>query len=268
MRFRPPLFSLCLRRGRNPFAREHYASSRKRISPSSTPSSRVAKSRATTRSSSTIRFTAWMRRHVPPRRWWKVTWSKTKDGAGPFGYGRDLRSMMAKGCARDCVASIRRWWRRDPLGQLLAMRAEEISAADDRRLTIRLARPFAPILDALDKLASPICVIMPERIANTDPWQPLSEVVGSGPFCFLAEERLPGGCPPSTGGSKVIVPAMAAGPNGRRARSAAGSTVSSGTSCPIPRPPPTPTPPCSVGRLIGGSSLPSTYCRCCAARPI
>ncbi|NMJ41554.1 ABC transporter substrate-binding protein [Roseomonas sp. JC162] len=94
--------------------------------------------------------------------------------------------------ARDCVASIRRWWRRDPLGQLLAMRTDEISAADDRTFTIRLARPFGPMLDALGKLASPICAIMPERIANTDPWQPQSDVVGSGPFCFRAEERVPG----------------------------------------------------------------------------
>ncbi|MEJ1939297.1 ABC transporter substrate-binding protein, partial [Nostoc sp. NIES-2111] len=78
--------------------------------------------------------------------------------------------------ARDCVASIQRWWRRDPLGQLLATRTVEISATDDRTFTIRLARPFGPMLDALGKLASPICAIMPERIANTDPWQPLSEV--------------------------------------------------------------------------------------------
>lgn len=94
--------------------------------------------------------------------------------------------------ARDCVASIRRWWRRDPLGQLMAMRTEEIAATDDRTFTIRLARPFGPMLDALGKLASPICAIMPERLASTDPSQAVPEVVGSGPFRFRAEERLPG----------------------------------------------------------------------------
>lgn len=94
--------------------------------------------------------------------------------------------------AQDCVASIRRWWRRDPLGQLMAGRTEEMSATDDRTFTIRLARPFGPMLDALGKLASPICAIMPERLASTDPSRPVSEVVGSGPFRFRAEERLPG----------------------------------------------------------------------------
>ena len=94
--------------------------------------------------------------------------------------------------ARDCVASIRRWWRRDPLGQLLAMRTEEIAATDDRTFTIRLARPFGPMLDALGKLASPICAIMPERLAATDPSRPVPEIVGCGPFRLRAGERLPG----------------------------------------------------------------------------
>ncbi|WP_270934202.1 ABC transporter substrate-binding protein [Falsiroseomonas oryzae] len=94
--------------------------------------------------------------------------------------------------ARDCVASILRWSRRDPLGQLLAARIEEIAATDDRDFTIRLSRPFGPMLDALGKLASPVCAIMPERLARTDADRPLAEVVGCGPFRFRADERVPG----------------------------------------------------------------------------
>lgn len=94
--------------------------------------------------------------------------------------------------ARDCVASIRRWSRRDPLGQLLAARTERMAATDDRSFEIRLSRPFGPMLDALGKLAAPICAIMPERLALTDPWQAVTEVVGSGPFRFRADERVAG----------------------------------------------------------------------------
>jgi peptide/nickel transport system substrate-binding protein len=94
--------------------------------------------------------------------------------------------------AQDCVASILRWSRRDPLGQLLAARMEEIAALDDGRFAIRLSRPFAPMLDALGKLASPICAIMPERLARTDPARPVAEAVGSGPFRFRAEDRVAG----------------------------------------------------------------------------
>ena len=34
--------------------------------------------------------------------------------------------------------------------------------------------------------------IMPERLAGTDPFRPVSEIIGSGPFWFVAAERVPG----------------------------------------------------------------------------
>jgi peptide/nickel transport system substrate-binding protein len=34
--------------------------------------------------------------------------------------------------------------------------------------------------------------MMPERLANTDPVKPITEAVGSGPFRFKADERVPG----------------------------------------------------------------------------
>src|SRR5688500_4970316 len=40
--------------------------------------------------------------------------------------------------ARDCVASIRRWAARDPLGQTLLALTEELSAPDDRTVLFRL----------------------------------------------------------------------------------------------------------------------------------
>lgn len=94
--------------------------------------------------------------------------------------------------ARDCVASIRRWGARDAIGQALMQRTHEIAAPDDRTIQFRLKRPFALLPDALGKAASNMCAIMPERLASTDPYKQVTEMVGSGPFRFKADERVPG----------------------------------------------------------------------------
>ena len=92
--------------------------------------------------------------------------------------------------AADCAASIRRWAARDPLGQVLLARSEEIAAADERTILIRLSRPFPQLFAALAKPSAPVCFIMPERLAATDPARPVAEIIGSGPFRFV--ERSPG----------------------------------------------------------------------------
>ena len=94
--------------------------------------------------------------------------------------------------ARDCVASIRRWGARDPLGQALMARTDELSAADDKTITFRLNRPFSLLPDALGKATPNICAIMPERLASTDPYKQITEMVGSGPYRFKADERVQG----------------------------------------------------------------------------
>ena len=94
--------------------------------------------------------------------------------------------------ARDCVASIRRWGARDGLGQTLMQRTDELSAPDDRTIRFRLKRPFPLLPEALGKAASNMCAIMPERLAATDPYKQVTEMVGSGPFRFLADERVQG----------------------------------------------------------------------------
>ena len=94
--------------------------------------------------------------------------------------------------AADCVASIRRWAARDPLGQVLLPRIEELSAPDDRTILLRLSKPFALLFHALAKPAAPVCFIMPERLATTDPSRPIAEIIGSGPFRYLPDERVPG----------------------------------------------------------------------------
>ncbi|MDO9706912.1 ABC transporter substrate-binding protein [Paracraurococcus lichenis] len=94
--------------------------------------------------------------------------------------------------ARDAVASIRRWGARDGLGQSLLAATEALEAVDDRTLRFRLKRRFPLLTYALGKPGSPVCVVMPERLALTDPFRQVTEMVGSGPFRFLAEERVSG----------------------------------------------------------------------------
>lgn len=94
--------------------------------------------------------------------------------------------------ARDCVASIRRWGVRDNFGQRLMAATDELSAPDDRSIVFRLKRPFPQLPDALGKGTNNLCAIMPERLAATDPFKQASEMVGSGPFRFVANERVPG----------------------------------------------------------------------------
>lgn len=94
--------------------------------------------------------------------------------------------------ARDCVASIRRWAPRDGIGALLMARTDELSATDDRTIQFRLKKPFHILPYALGKIATPMCAMMPERLANTDAFKAVSEMVGSGPFRFKADEWVSG----------------------------------------------------------------------------
>jgi peptide/nickel transport system substrate-binding protein len=94
--------------------------------------------------------------------------------------------------ARDCVASIARWGKRDSFGQSLMAATDSLTAEDDRTIRFRLKKPFPLLPDALGKAGSNICAIMPERLAQTDAFKQVTEMVGSGPFRFLAEERIAG----------------------------------------------------------------------------
>jgi len=48
------------------------------------------------------------------------------------------------------------------------------------------------LINALAKLSSLVPFIMPERLAKTDPFEQITEMVGSGPFKFVKEEFEPG----------------------------------------------------------------------------
>ncbi len=95
--------------------------------------------------------------------------------------------------ARDCAASLERWSKRDTFGQSLAPVVESWGAADDRTVRIALKSPFPLLLTALAKLSAVAAFMMPERLARTDPFKQVTEMVGSGPFTFAADEYISGG---------------------------------------------------------------------------
>ncbi len=94
--------------------------------------------------------------------------------------------------ARDAVASIGRWWVNDAFGQFLAAATAELSAPDDKTVRFRLKRRFPLLPDALAHPTNTMAVIMPERVARTPANTRLTEMVGSGPFRYVAGERVPG----------------------------------------------------------------------------
>ena len=55
-----------------------------------------------------------------------------------------------------------------------------------------LKQPIGFVIDALAKIDSNVPFMMPERIARTDPNTAITEMIGSGPFRFIASEWVPG----------------------------------------------------------------------------
>ena len=94
--------------------------------------------------------------------------------------------------ATDCVASIRRWAARDGMGQALMSYTAALEPVDAKSFRLVLKEPIGFVLEALGKIDSNVPFMMPERIAKTDPNEQITEVIGSGPFRFVAAEWVPG----------------------------------------------------------------------------
>ena len=112
--------------------------------------------------------------------------------------------------AQDAAQSLKRWMKRSPIGQKLETFLDELVALDDRRLRFRLKQRFPLLLHALAQVSNGPAFIMPERVAQTDPFQQMREAVGSGPFRFKADEF--------NSGSLVVYernPDYSPAPNGR-----------------------------------------------------
>ncbi len=94
--------------------------------------------------------------------------------------------------AADCVASIRRWASRDPMGQMLTKFTASLEAADAGTIKLVLKEPYGLVLDSLAKIGAPVPFMMPERIARTPGSEQVKEIVGSGPYKFRADLHEPG----------------------------------------------------------------------------
>jgi peptide/nickel transport system substrate-binding protein len=94
--------------------------------------------------------------------------------------------------AKDVVASLNRWAARDPMGLMLKALQNELTVVDDTTFRWVLKKPYPKMLLALAKNNSPCSFVMPERIAQTDPFKQITEYVGSGPMKFAKAEWVPG----------------------------------------------------------------------------
>lgn len=91
--------------------------------------------------------------------------------------------------AKDVIASIKRFGKRNPLGQTLFELISEISALNDQTIQITLSKPFPLLMYALSGSSASI---MPERLANTPDNVPIKEMIGSGPYRFIADKWISG----------------------------------------------------------------------------
>lgn len=94
--------------------------------------------------------------------------------------------------AKDVVASMNRWGKRDGAGKQLMGYTASLTAKDDKTFVWTLNEPFGLLIDILAKQGTSLPVIMREKEAMVDAFTQITEVVGSGPFMFKRDEWVPG----------------------------------------------------------------------------
>ena len=63
---------------------------------------------------------------------------------------------------------------------------------DDRTIKVALKRPFPLLIEAIAKPDAQIAFMMPERVAKTDPFKTITEIIGSGPYRFVTDQFVAG----------------------------------------------------------------------------
>jgi peptide/nickel transport system substrate-binding protein len=122
------------------------------------------------------------------------TWKVSDDG---LVYTFKLRAGLkwhdgAPVKSEDCIASITRWGKRDGMGQKLMDFTKSMDVVDDNTFTMTLKEPYGLVLQSLGKISSNVPFMMPKRLADTDAFKQVAEIVGSGPFKFVKDEWVPG----------------------------------------------------------------------------
>src|SRR3954468_3444500 len=78
------------------------------------------------------------------------------------------------------------------VGGQLKSRLAALEVVDDRRLTLALQAPFGQVEFILAGPGAPIAAVMPEADARRPIGSPLPNPIGSGPFRYVASERVAG----------------------------------------------------------------------------
>src|SRR3954452_12582123 len=86
--------------------------------------------------------------------------------------------------SRDVVATLRRMFIRDTQNQIFAALIAGLDPVDDRTFRFRLKEPFNYVEFLLCGSNGVVGGIMREKEALTDPFTPIKEWIGSGPFRF------------------------------------------------------------------------------------
>ena len=122
------------------------------------------------------------------------TWSTSADGLVWTFVLRDGLKFHdgAPVTGEDVVASLKRWGARDGMGQQLFGVIESLEATDAKTVVMTLQKPYGLVLESIGKISSNVPFIMPKRIAETDPFEQITEYIGSGPFVFQADQWVPG----------------------------------------------------------------------------
>ena len=92
----------------------------------------------------------------------------------------------------DIIASISRWAQRDSSGKTLLDFGMTLGKLDERTVELTLEVPTLIVVDAFAKpTAAPLFIMRRQEAANA-PTEPVSEIIGSGPFKFVRDEHVPG----------------------------------------------------------------------------
>ena len=94
--------------------------------------------------------------------------------------------------AADAVASLKRWMSFDAMGRKLNEFTASLETVNDDTFRLKLKEPYGLVLQSLAKPIPGSPYIMPARLASNPIDKPITEVDGSGPFVFKADEWRPG----------------------------------------------------------------------------
>jgi len=117
----------------------------------------------------------------------KLTWTFTLRDGLVWSDGKPVTSD-------DCIASIKRWAARDSMGQKMMGSVAGLEKVDDKTFKMKMKEPYGLVLESLGKPSSNVPFMMPKKTAETDPGTQIKveDVIGSGPFVFIANEWKPG----------------------------------------------------------------------------